>query len=49
METIKINKIFIIFFNNIFIKTRVIKNNFFNNFLFLISFLFKSYIIIIIL
>ena len=43
------NKIFINSFNNFSIKDRIIKNNSFNNFLFLILFLFKSYIIIIIL
>ena len=49
MKTIKINKIFINSFNKFFIKDRIIKNNFFNNFLFSIFLLFKSYIIIIIL
>ena len=47
--TIKINKIFINFLNNFFIRDRVIKDNSFNNFLSSIFFLFRSYIIIIIL
>ena len=42
------SEIFIDSFNNFFIKGRIIEDNFFNNFLFLISLLFRSYIIIII-
>ena len=49
IKTIKVNKIFINFFNNFSIKDRIIEDNFFNNSLFLIFLLFKSYIIVVIL
>ena len=49
IKTIKVNKIFINFLNNFFIRGRVIKDNSFNNSLSLIFFLFRSYIIAIIL
>ena len=46
VEIVKVIKIFINLFNSFFIKVfRVIKSDFFDDFLFLMIFLFKSYII----